>query len=168
MGDSLIQMAIASPGLNFVGIEVHRPGIGVLLNRMEEAGVQNLRVMDGDAVEILKNAVADQSLSRVNLFFPDPWHKARHHKRRIVQPAFLELLARKLIPGGVFHAATDWENYAEHMMEVLSASPYFSNRFGPQQFAPDAQDRPETKFERRGRGLGHGVWDLMFVNQGVK
>jgi diadenosine tetraphosphate (Ap4A) HIT family hydrolase len=120
--------------------------------------------MDGDAVEILEKFFPDESLSRVNLFFPDPWHKARHHKRRIVQPKFLKLLAKKLVPGGIFHAATDWENYAEHMMEVLSVSPYFFNLFGAENYG-DAMDRPETKFERRGLRLGHGVWDLAFIRE---
>jgi tRNA (guanine-N7-)-methyltransferase len=165
MGDSLIAMAEAQPHLNFIGIEVHRPGIGVLLNKIEEKHLKNIRVMDGDAVEILENFFLDESLSRVNLYFPDPWHKARHHKRRIVQPKFLKLLAKKLVAGGIFHAATDWENYAEHMMEVLSASPYFFNLFGEQAFSKDSMDRPETKFERRGVKLGHGVWDLVFIRE---
>jgi tRNA (guanine-N7-)-methyltransferase len=167
MGDSLISMAESQPHLNFIGIEVHRPGIGVLLNKIEEKNLKNIRVMDGDAVEILKNLFADESLARVNLYFPDPWHKTRHHKRRIVQKGFLKLLARKLVPGGIFHAATDWENYAEHMMSVLSDSPYFFNLFGEHHFSPDAMDRPETKFERRGLKLGHGVWDLVFIREQV-
>jgi tRNA (guanine-N7-)-methyltransferase len=165
MGDSLLEMAAASPHLNFIGIEVHRPGIGVLLNQIEARGLTNIRVMEGDAVEILEQGVPNESLSRVNLFFPDPWHKSRHHKRRIVQPKFLGLLARKLVPGGMFHAATDWENYAEHMMEVLSSSSQFFNLYGEGAFSPDSMDRPETKFERRGIKLGHGVWDLVFLRE---
>jgi tRNA (guanine-N7-)-methyltransferase len=165
MGDSLVAMAESQSHLNFIGIEVHRPGIGVLLNKIQEKNLKNIRVMDGDAVEILKNLFPDESLARVNLFFPDPWHKTRHHKRRIVQKDFLKLIAEKLVPGGVFHVATDWENYAEHMMEVLSTSPYFFNLFGEFKFSPDAMDRPETKFERRGVKLGHGVWDLVFIRE---
>ena len=166
-GDALIQMARESPHLNFVGIEVHRPGIGSVLNQIQEQGLQNIRVMEGDAVEILEQQIPNESLSRVNLFFPDPWPKSRHHKRRIVQAKFLDLLAKKLVPGGMFHAASDWENYAEQMMEVISASPQFRNLFEGRRFSPDAMDRPETKFERRGIQLGHGVWDLVFLREKV-
>ncbi|WLD58265.1 tRNA (guanosine(46)-N7)-methyltransferase TrmB [Salinispirillum sp. LH 10-3-1] len=163
MGDSLLDMALASPDKNFIGIEVHLPGVGRLMNRAHEAGATNLKVMKEDAVEILKKQVPDGSLAGVQIFFPDPWHKKKHNKRRIVQPEFVALLAQKMVPGAVLHLATDWENYAEHMMEVMTAAPDFNNTQGTGQFtAGRPAFRPETKFERRGHKLGHGVWDLLF------
>ena len=161
-GDSLWQMACASPQLNFIGIEVHRPGVGHLLQLIEQSGLSNLRVMNEDAVEILKQQIPNHSLDRVQLYFPDPWHKKKHHKRRIVQPEFLGLLARKLKPGGIFHLATDWENYAEHMLEVLTADPSFINLSSSGDYVPRPEQRPLTKFEQRGQRLGHGVRDLLF------
>jgi tRNA (guanine-N7-)-methyltransferase len=141
---------------------VHRPGVGALLNGVLTQGLKNLRVYDCDAIEVLNRCVADNSLDRLMLFFPDPWHKARHHKRRIVQLEFAELVRRKLKPGGVFHMATDWEPYAEYMLEVMSAAPGYRNRAADGTYVPRPEERPITKFERRGERLGHGVWDLKF------
>ncbi|EKE83730.1 tRNA (guanosine(46)-N7)-methyltransferase TrmB [Idiomarina xiamenensis] len=163
MGDSLVKMAQAEQQHNFVGIEVHTPGVGACLLLAEQAGVENLRVFDDDAVEVLKQCVADHSLSRVQIFFPDPWHKKRHHKRRIIQPEFIALLAQKLKVGGVLHLATDWQNYAEHMLAVMSASSDFSNLSSSGDYIPRPENRPLTKFEQRGHRLGHGVWDLQFT-----
>lgn len=160
-GDALLEMAQRHPQWNFIGIEVHRPGVGHLLKQAGELGLQNLRVSSRDAVEVLEKQVPDASLNRVMLYFADPWPKKRHHKRRIVQPAFVQLVARKLEPGGEFHLATDWENYAQHMREVLDPAPGFSNTT-PGGFAPRPEDRPLTKFEKRGQRLGHGVWDLVY------
>ena len=163
MGDSFVDMAIAAPEKNFIGIEVHLPGVGRMLNRTETEGVANIRCYKEDAVEILNDCIADGSLSTVQLFFPDPWHKKKHHKRRIVQPEFAQLLRRKLKTGGTFHMATDWENYAEHMMEVMEAAEGFSNIAGAGNFQDGRPaHRPVTKFERRGQKLGHGVWDLIY------
>lgn len=162
MGDSLIQMAQAQPEKNYIGIEVHTPGVGRLMNNITELGLTNIRIYAEDAVEVLKDCIPDGSLDGLQLFFPDPWHKARHHKRRIVQPSFAESLRGKLKLGGVFHMATDWQNYAEHMMDVMSAAPGYSNTAGDGQYSPQPEWRPVTKFQRRGEKLGHGVWDLMF------
>ena len=162
MGQSLVAMAAAAPEKNFIGVEVHLPGVGRLLHSMEDEGVDNIRVYCHDAVEILNDCIDDASLDTVQIFFPDPWHKKRHHKRRLIQPDFVDLLCRKLKPGGVLHLATDWENYAEQMMEVLSANTQLRNQAGEGEFAPRPDHRPLTKFERRGERLGHGVWDLLF------
>ncbi|MCL1036850.1 tRNA (guanosine(46)-N7)-methyltransferase TrmB [Shewanella corallii] len=162
MGASLVEMAAAAPELNFIGIEVHKPGVGACLSDAGKADVTNLRVYHHDAIEVLENSIADGSLARVQLFFPDPWHKKRHHKRRIVQGEFAQLIRRKLKVGGVFHMATDWENYAEHMLEVMSAAEGYRNQSGTNDYVPRPDHRPLTKFEARGHRLGHGVWDLMF------
>ncbi|AIY65972.1 tRNA (guanosine(46)-N7)-methyltransferase TrmB [Pseudoalteromonas piratica] len=162
MGKSLVEMAKNAPNTNFIGIEVHRPGVGACLMDASEAGVTNLRVYEHDAVEVLADCIADSSLAKLQLFFPDPWHKKRHHKRRIVQPEFVENLRSKLKIGGVFHMATDWENYAEHMLEVMTAAEKFKNQSETNDYMPRPDDRPLTKFEQRGHRLGHGVWDLMF------
>ncbi|MGL4270413.1 MAG: tRNA (guanosine(46)-N7)-methyltransferase TrmB [Plesiomonas sp.] len=162
MGASLVEMAKNAPEKNFLGIEVHTPGVGACLSAAHEAGVTNLRVMCHDAIEVLEKMIADGSLSGVQLFFPDPWHKVRHHKRRIVQLPFAEQLRHKLKIGGVFHMATDWENYAEHMLEVMLAAPGYRNLSASNDFMPRPEHRPLTKFEQRGHRLGHGVWDLMF------
>ena len=162
MGKSLVQMAKAAPDKDFIGIEVHKPGVGACLGEAETEGVKNLRVFEHDAIEILNDSIADNSLSTVQLFFPDPWHKKRHHKRRIVQAEFAQLLRRKLKIGGVFHMATDWENYAEHMLEVMKAAEGYSNLSETNDYVPRPDHRPLTKFENRGVNLGHGVWDLMF------
>jgi len=161
-GDTLLAMAQASPETDFIGIEVHRPGVGRLLQALEREDIRNVRVMCDDAVEILQHCIPDNSLDRVLLFFPDPWHKKRHHKRRIVQPGFIGLLARKLRQGGILHMATDWENYAAHMLDVTGASSAFRNCAGAGHYAEKPDYRPTTKFEQRGQRLGHGVWDLLF------
>jgi len=162
MGASLVTMAGNNPQQNFLGIEVHSPGVGACLGSAHEAGVDNLRVMCHDAVEVLENMIPDNSLRMVQLFFPDPWHKARHNKRRIVQVPFAELVMRKLKLGGTFHMATDWESYAEHMLEVMSSIEGFKNQSEDNSYVPRPESRPLTKFEQRGQRLGHGVWDLMF------
>lgn len=162
MGHSLLEMAAAAPEQDFIGVEVHRPGVGALLNGLLTQHLGNVRVYDCDAIEVLNRCVADASLDRLLLFFPDPWHKSRHHKRRIVQPAFAELVRSKLKAGGVLHMATDWEQYAEHMLEVMSAAPGYRNLATDGRWVSRPPERPVTKFERRGERLGHGVWDLKF------
>lgn len=161
-GASLATMAAQQPQHDFIGIEVHRPGVGHLLQLIEEQGLGNLRLMREDAVQVLQHCIADDSLDRVLLFFPDPWHKKRHHKRRIVQPEFIELLASKIRHGGRLHMATDWEDYAQHMVEVMSGSTAFRNCAASGAFVPRPEYRPVTKFEQRGQRLGHGVWDLLY------
>lgn len=163
MGQSLIDMGKARPDLDYLGVEVHMPGVGRILRDAEAESINNLRVYKEDAIEVLHQCIPDGSLERVQLFFPDPWHKKKHQKRRIVQPDFVQLLRKKLKPGGCFHMATDWENYAEHMMEVMSAAEGFSNEGGAGKYVPRPEFRPMTKFEKRGERLGHGVWDLIFV-----
>jgi len=162
MGGSLLEMAKFEPEKNFIGIEVHLPGVGALLKGMSEEGVDNIRIYHADANLVIDHCIPDGSLERVQLFFPDPWHKKRHHKRRLVQPEFVERIRKKLRVGGLFHMATDWENYAEHMMEVMSAAPGYENVAGAGQYSPRPDTRPVTKFEKRGERLGHGVWNLIF------
>lgn len=163
MGHSTLEMAAAAPDQNFIGIEVHQPGVGALLNGVMTQGLNNLRVYSCDALDVLQQCVADASLDRVLLFFPDPWHKSRHHKRRLVQLAFAELVRRKLKLGGVLHMATDWAPYAEHMLDVMRAAPGYRNLSADGGYIPRPPERPVTKFERRGERLGHGVWDLKFA-----
>jgi tRNA (guanine-N7-)-methyltransferase len=165
MGQSLVAMAAAAPATNFLGIEVHRPGVGKLLHSMAGQGVDNIRVYCHDAVEILRDCVPDASLDTIQIFFPDPWHKKKHNKRRLIQPPFVTLLSSKLKQAGTLHLATDWEDYAGQMMEVLSLADGLENSCGPGQFAPRPEHRPLTKFELRGERLGHGVWDLVFVRK---
>jgi len=160
MGDATAQIAQGRPDTDFLGLEVHPPGVGALLQRIEERGLANLRIVQHDAVEVLEQMVAPGTLAGVHVFFPDPWHKKRHHKRRLIQPPFVGLLASRLAPGGYLHCATDWQPYAEQMLEVLSAEPALRNRFDG--YAPRPAYRPLTKFENRGLQLGHGVWDLVF------
>ena len=160
-GESLAIYAQNNPDINYLGIEVHGPGVGHLLLRINELGLTNLRLMKQDAVEVLKS-LPDASLEGIMLFFPDPWHKKKHHKRRILQATFVEEAARLIRRGGLFHAATDWEDYAEQMMQVLSHSEAFENTAGEGEYSPRPQSRPLTKFEQRGHRLGHGVWDLVF------
>ena len=160
-GVSLAEMAERAPDKNFIGIEVHRPGVGRLLHLIKEKALTNLRVMDDDAVEIIKHRIPEGSLDRVQLFFPDPWHKKRHNKRRIVQADFVTLVASRLKLGGVFHMATDWEPYAEYMVEVMEASDEFVS-LADSPFSSKPDERPTTKFETRGLRLGHGVWDLLY------
>lgn len=162
MGASLVEQAKLYPNRNYIGIEVHRPGVGSLLVRMKELQVTNIRVISHDAVEVLADMIPDQSLQLLQLFFPDPWHKKRHHKRRIVNQAFVDLVRQKLVTSGHFHMATDWQNYAEHMLEVMVQASGWKNCSADNDFIPKPEDRPVTKFQRRGEGLGHGVWDLMF------
>lgn len=161
MGDATARVAAAQPGTDFIGIEVHAPGVGALLRRIGEQALGNVRLVQHDAVVVLSQMIAPAALAGVHLWFPDPWHKKRHHKRRLVQPDFVALLAERLAPGGYLHCATDWEPYAQQMLEVLSAEPTLVNRSGSG-FAPRPPWRPLTKFEARGLKLGHGVWDLLF------
>jgi len=162
-GTSLIETALNSSGTDFLGIEVHEPGIGQLLMHLEQANIDNVRVIRGDAVAVMQQRLADSSLDRIQLFFPDPWPKRKHHKRRIVQPNWVNLVAHKLKIEGTLHLATDWEDYAHHMLRVVSQNRCFLNTAGHQRFAPTPGERPPTKFEKRGRDRGHAIWDLVFV-----
>ena len=155
MGETTARIAAERPDTDFIAVEVHGPGVGSLLRRIEEQGLKNLRVIRHDALEVLEKMIPDASLSGIHLFFPDPWPKKRHHKRRLVQPAFAALAARKLAPGGILHAATDWDDYAAQMLEVLSGTPDFARE-------QSAAARPSTKFELRGLKLGHKVHDFIF------
>lgn len=178
MGDSLLQMAAEEPDKDFIGIEVHPPGVGALVNNAGKAGLTNLRIYLADAVDVLNECIPADSLSRIQVYFPDPWHKKKHHKRRIIQPPLVELLASRLKEGGLLHLATDWQAYAEHMSEVLEAEPLLENcadagALGAESvlvprplFVPRPAFRPITKFERRGERLGHGVWDLLYHRKG--
>ena len=161
MGETTAHIAQSMSKTNFLGIEVHMPGVGALLKLVEQNGLTNVRVIRHDAVEVIQHMIAPASLAGVHLFFPDPWPKARHHKRRLVQPHFVALLATRLARGGYVHCATDWEPYALHMLEVFSAEPALVNTAPG--FAPRPAYRPITKFETRGLKLGHGVWDVMFT-----
>lgn len=164
-GESLAQMAAAQPENDYLGIEVHRPGVGHLLLKIDERCLTNVRIYNDDAMEMLSRNIRDASLAGVNLFFPDPWPKKRHHKRRLVNPDFIKRVASKLERGGFFHAATDWEDYAQHMLSVLGACPELENREGGGAYAPRPDHRPLTKFESRGQRLGHGVWDLVYIKR---
>ena len=164
-GEALRFSAAQDPARDHIGIEVHAPGVGRVLNALTADGARNVRVYHHDAVEVLEHMIPNGSLACLQLFFPDPWHKSRHHKRRIVQPAFAELVRSKLKIGGVLHMATDWENYAEHMLEVMNAAPGYRNLAADGTYVPRPEERPVTKFERRGERLGHGVWDLKFQRQ---
>lgn len=161
-GDSLAKMAATNPENDYIGIEVHRPGVGHLMLLLDQQGLTNVRIYCHDAIEIIECKIADNSLAGVHLFFPDPWPKKKHHKRRIVRPSFVDLLVRKLQPGGYFHAATDWQNYAEHMLEILSAGAGLGNTSATGDYCERPEYRPLTRFEQRGLRLGHGVWDLIF------
>jgi len=160
MGGTTAHIAKVMPDKDFIGVEVHTPGVGSLLKLIGEEGITNLRLIQHDAVEVLNNMIADGSLDGVHIFFPDPWHKARHNKRRLIQPDFVKLLCSKLQAGGYIHCATDWEDYAVQMLEVLGAEPQLKNTADG--YAPQPAYRPLTKFENRGIKLGHGVWDLVF------
>ena len=162
MGQSLLAMAAAAPETNFLGVEVHRPGVGRLLHGMAEAGITNIRVYCDDAVAVLEESIPPAGLDGVQIYFPDPWHKKRHHKRRLIQREFVALLCSRLTPGGFLHLATDWQNYAEHMLDVLEAEAELVNCAGVGNYAPRPHWRPETRFEQRGQRLGHGVWDLLY------
>ncbi len=163
MGKSLVAMAKAAPEKNFIGVEVHTPGVGACLLEAERQEVDNLRVIEHDAVVVLNEWIADNSLDGVQIFFPDPWHKKRHHKRRLIQLDFVALLRKKLKEGGVLHLATDWENYAEHMLEVMGEAPGYRNQASDGTYIPRPEERPLTKFEQRGQRLGHGVWDMKYT-----
>ncbi|WP_227001451.1 tRNA (guanosine(46)-N7)-methyltransferase TrmB [Pulveribacter suum] len=160
MGEATAHIAQVRPGDNFLCCEVHEPGVGALLKRIGEHGIDNIRILQHDAVEVLEHMLAPGMLDGVHLFFPDPWHKTRHHKRRLIQPPLVAKLASRLKPGGYLHCATDWQPYAEQMLQVLSAEPLLANT--AEAYAPKPDYRPLTKFENRGLRLGHGVWDLVF------
>jgi tRNA (guanine-N7-)-methyltransferase len=163
MGETTARIAAENPESDYVAIEVHAPGVGSLLRRVDEEGLTNVRVVQRDAFEVLRDMVPTGSLAGIHVFFPDPWPKKRHHKRRLVQPAFAELAASRLARGGRLHVATDWQEYADQILAVLSAVPGLANTVAG--FAPRPAWRPETKFEQRGRRLGHGVWDVLFTRE---
>jgi tRNA (guanine-N7-)-methyltransferase len=160
MGETTALIAAANPQTDYLGVEVHGPGVGALLRRIDTLGLANVRVIQHDAVEVVEKMIAPDALDGVHLFFPDPWPKKRHHKRRLLQPEFVRLLASRMKPGAYLHAATDWQDYAVQMLEVLSAEPLLENTATG--FAARPESRPLTKFEARGARLGHGVWDLVF------
>ena len=163
MGDSLIQSAEGMDGKNFIGVEVYSPGVGRLLHNLAKKDLKNVRVFWHDAVEVVEVSIPPASMSGINIFFPDPWHKKKHHKRRLINLKFVGLVNSRLRVGGKLHLSTDSYNYAEQMMQVLSVSPNLINLYGERTFAAVDHGRPETKFELRGRRLGHKVWDLVFV-----
>ena len=160
MGETTARIAADNPGNDYLGVEVHGPGVGSLLKRVDEGGIANIRIVQHDAVEVLRNMIPESSLAAIHVFFPDPWPKKRHHKRRLLRADFVELAASRLVPRGILHVATDWQEYAEQVLEVLGACRALANTADG--FAPRPSWRPETKFERRGLALGHGVWDLVF------
>lgn len=162
MGETTAKIAAQNPQTNYIGVEVFTAGVGALLKRIEEYGLNNLRVIQHDAVEVVRDMLPEQILSGIHVFFPDPWPKARHHKRRLIQPPFVHELTRRLHTGGYFHCATDWENYAEQMLAVLRAEPLLTNSAAEGRFIPRPAHRPLTKYEQRGNRLGHGVWDVLF------
>ncbi|WP_371417398.1 tRNA (guanosine(46)-N7)-methyltransferase TrmB [Noviherbaspirillum sp. UKPF54] len=160
MGDTTAKIAAGMPDKNFIGVEVHTPGVGSLLKLIGEQGLSNLRIIQHDAFEVITHMIAPGSLAGVHIFFPDPWHKARHNKRRLIQAPFVELLCSRIASGGYLHCATDWQDYAEQMLQVLGAEPTLRNT--AEGYSPRPAYRPVTKFENRGLRLGHGVWDLVF------
>lgn len=164
-GEALLAFASAHPDIDCIGIEVHRPGVGHLLLGAHEAGLTNLRIICHDAVEVLQQQIPPASIALVHIFFPDPWHKKRHHKRRLIQPAFMGVLATAIAPGGTLRLATDWEHYAQHMRDVIDAHPGFMNISAGTGFMPRNEERPLTRFERRGQRLGHDVWDLEYLRR---
>ena len=163
MGETTEKIALARPGDNFLGVEVFNAGVGALLKRIESSSLNNIRIIQHDAVEVLRDMLAPQSLAGVHIYFPDPWPKTRHHKRRLIQPPLIELLASRMAPGAYIHCATDWQHYAEQMLTVLSANTSLQNTC--EGFAPRPEFRPLTKFENRGLRLGHGVWDVIFTKR---
>jgi tRNA (guanine-N7-)-methyltransferase len=163
MGETTEKIALARPEDNFLGVEVFNAGVGALLKRIEASNLNNIRIVQHDAVEVLRDMLAPQSLAGVHIYFPDPWPKTRHHKRRLIQPPLVELLASRLASGAYIHCATDWEHYAEQMLAVLSAETSLQNTC--EGFAPRPEFRPLTKFENRGLRLGHGVWDVIFIKR---
>ena len=160
MGETTEKIALARPDDNFLGVEVFNAGVGALLKRIEASGLTNIRIIQHDAVEVLRDMIAPDSLAGVHIYFPDPWPKTRHHKRRLIQPPLIALLASRMAPGATLHCATDWDHYARQMLEVLAAQPSLANTCDG--FAPRPDFRPLTKFENRGLRLGHGVWDVIF------
>jgi tRNA (guanine-N7-)-methyltransferase len=160
MGETTARIAAENPDKDYLGIEVHSPGVGALLKRIDEQALVNVRLVQHDAAEVMRAMIPDESLAGIHIFFPDPWPKKRHHKRRLIQPEYARLLARKVAPGGYIHAATDWQEYADHILATLSRVTALRNPHGG--FAERPATRPETKFERRGRRLGHGTWDIIF------
>ncbi|KGI77125.1 tRNA (guanosine(46)-N7)-methyltransferase TrmB [Oleiagrimonas soli] len=164
-GEALAWAAEHDPDRDYIGVEVHRPGVGRLMNALAEAEAGNVRIYRHDAVEVLRNEIAAEALDEVRIWFPDPWPKKRHHKRRLVQPAFVELIASRVRPGGLLHLATDWAEYAEHMLDVMEAAPAWRNQEGPGKVAARPAWRIETHFERRGLRLGHDVCDLLYLRQ---
>ena len=164
MGETTAVIARDNPDTDYLAIEVHAPGVGSLLKRLAEESIGNVRVVQHDAVEVLRDMVPAASLAGLHVFFPDPWPKKRHHKRRLIQPEFARLAAGRLGPGGYIHVATDWEEYAQHVLEVLSGEQFLENT--AENYAPRPAARPQTKFERRGLKLGHGVWDIVFTRKG--
>ena len=167
MGETTAKIAAQNPNVNYIGVEVFTAGVGALLKRVQEYNLSNLRIIQHDAVEIIRDMVPHDMLAGVHVFFPDPWHKARHHKRRLIQPPFVHELALRLKNGGYIHCATDWENYAEQMLAVLSGEELLKNNDKSQRFIPRPQGRPLTKYENRGNRLGHGVWDVLFEKKSV-
>lgn len=163
MGNTTAEIALAHPENDYLALEVHTPGVGNLLKLIEAQGITNIRIIRHDAVEVLRDMIADNALDGVHIFFPDPWHKARHNKRRLIQSPFIADLVRKIKPGGYIHAATDWQDYAEQILRVFSEEPLLHNTAAD--YAPRPEYRPLTKFEQRGLKLGHGVWDLVFIRQ---
>ncbi len=163
MGDTTAKIAAGMPEKDFIGVEVHTPGVGSLLKLIGEQGLTNLRIIQHDAFEVVTHMIAPDSLAGVHVFFPDPWHKARHNKRRLIQPPFVKLLVSRIAPGGYLHCATDWQDYAEQMLQVLGDEPALKNT--AEGYAPRPDYRPVTKFENRGLKLGHGVWDLVFTKR---
>jgi tRNA (guanine-N7-)-methyltransferase len=163
MGDTTAKIAAGMPDRNFIGVEVHNPGVGSLLKLIGEQSLGNLRIIQHDAVEVVTHMVMPESLAGVHVFFPDPWHKARHNKRRLIQSPFVSLLTSRIAPGGYLHCATDWQEYAEQMLQVLGDEPALQNTAAD--YAPRPAYRPVTKFENRGLRLGHGVWDLVFIKR---
>ncbi|MCY4178396.1 MAG: tRNA (guanosine(46)-N7)-methyltransferase TrmB [Endozoicomonadaceae bacterium] len=166
MGHSLVEMAQTEPEKNFIGVEIHKPGVGCLLHNADKAELTNIRVFCDDAIDVLNQAVPQDSLHRVQIYFPDPWHKKRHNKRRLVKADFISLIHSRLEPGGILHLATDWEPYAQEMLDLLSSAPGWRNQAGEKQFAPKPAFRPLTKFEKRGQNLGHSIRDLLFEKTG--
>ncbi len=160
MGETTAKIAAGHPGNDYLGIEVHTPGVGSLLKQIGELGLPNMRVIQHDAVEVLTHMIAPSTFDGAHIFFPDPWPKKRHHKRRLIQPAFVALLVERLKPGAYLHVATDWQEYAEQILAVLAAEPRLANT--TEGYAPRPDYRPQTKFESRGLRLGHGVWDIVF------
>jgi tRNA (guanine-N7-)-methyltransferase len=161
-GEALAWASEHDPARDFLGVEVHGPGVGRLMNALAARDAGNVRLYKHDAVEVLENEIAPSTLAEARIWFPDPWHKKRHNKRRLIQPEFVALLASRMATDGLLHLATDWQAYAEHMLEVMEAAPAWRNQLGPGQYAEKPEWRIETHFERRGLKLGHGVWDLLY------